>query len=784
MHLLGALATIAACIAISSAQSTTGIEALVRRRMPSHAKSFVFSLEDVEAVPVNITHPRNDQYTVSNGDDGTIAISGTSPIAIVSGLRWYLTNYAHVDIYWFIGSRLHLAPQQLPQVNSTYHGASIVPWRYHFNTVTFSYTTAWWTFEDWEMQLDWMALHGINLPLAWVGYEKILVDVLLEFSFTESDIASFLPGPAFQAWSRFGNIQGSWGGHTLPSSWIDGQFELQKKIIARMVELGMTPVLPCFTGFVPRQIEDRHPNASFVIGSQWFDAPQYTNDTFLQPFDPLYVEMQRSFISKQSEAYGNVSHIYTLDQYNENDPSSGDLDYLRDVTNSTINALKAADPQAVWMIQGWLFYSNTDFWTEARVEAYLGGVADSDMIILDLFSESEPQWQRLDSYFGKPWIWCQLHDFGGNMGMYGQVENVTINAIEAFSNKTNTMIGMGLTMEGQEGNQVIYDILLDQAWSPQPIESDLYFHDWARARYHGAASTPEELYEAWDILRQTAYNNTNLTSALAVTKTFLEVDPAVIPDLELTGHHPFTINTAPTDMRAAWTMMYTAAAKEPTLWDHPSYIFDLTDITQQILSDEFMILYHTFRSAANKTLDSYDLSQARETSCRMLALLGDLDEVLIASGQAHFNLAPWIASARAWAAPTSTNASTVVSSASGSSTGDMADFYEYSARNQITLWGPTGQINDYASKHWGGLVRSYYIPRWEMYIEFILNGTASDDARFESYEDAVMKFELAWQTERWGENEDESFMLSDGSGLPVVVADVVQRWPSLYMSAS
>jgi len=72
------------------------------------------------------------------------------------------------------------------------------------------------------------------------------------------------------------------------------------------------------------------------------------------------------------------------------------------------------------------------------------------MLILDLFSESQPQWQRTNNYYGKPWIWCQLHDYGGNMGLYGQVENVTVNPIQALANASSTMVGMGLTMEGQE----------------------------------------------------------------------------------------------------------------------------------------------------------------------------------------------------------------------------------------------------------------------------------------------------------------------------------------------
>jgi alpha-N-acetylglucosaminidase len=89
-------------------------------------------------------------------------------------------------------------------------------------------------------QLDWLTLRGVNLLLAWVGAEKILVEVFQEIGLTESDIGSFLSGPAFQAWNRFGNIQGSWSPaiSSLPTSWIESQLELQKEILVRMVEPG------------------------------------------------------------------------------------------------------------------------------------------------------------------------------------------------------------------------------------------------------------------------------------------------------------------------------------------------------------------------------------------------------------------------------------------------------------------------------------------------------------------------------------------------------------------
>jgi alpha-N-acetylglucosaminidase len=142
---------VAALGAVCAAQnlSTDGIKALVQRRLPNHADSFSFTLTPSAGsyATANFSDKPNDEYTVSNGANGTIDIAGNTPIALASGLRWYLSTYVHVDIWWFIGSCLHLAPQQLPPVNATYHGSSIVPWRYHFNTVTFSYTAAFWTWE-------------------------------------------------------------------------------------------------------------------------------------------------------------------------------------------------------------------------------------------------------------------------------------------------------------------------------------------------------------------------------------------------------------------------------------------------------------------------------------------------------------------------------------------------------------------------------------------------------------------------------------------------------------
>jgi alpha-N-acetylglucosaminidase len=361
------------------------------------------------------------------------------------------------------------------------------------------------------------------------------------------------------------------------------------------------------------------------------------------------------------------------------------------------------------------------------------------------------------------------------VGLYGQLENVTYNPIEALGNSTSTMVGMGLTMEGQEGNQVMYDILLDQAWSEDPLDTELYFRSWIESRYNGV-SLPSGVYEAWDIMRRTVYNNTDLELSTSVTKSIFELSPNTTGLPANVSHHSTETTYNPDVLVRAWVCLYHAAAEESTLWDNAAYAFDLTDVTRQVLANAFVPLYEDFIAAANRSLDSYAKGVASKKGEKMTELLSDLDAVLSASGETHFSLPAWIASARMWASPLETTETSNVSS----STGDRAAFYEYNARNQITLWGPTGQINDYASKQWAGLIESYYVPRWKMFVEWSLNSTTKVDGENMGLSEALLSFEEAWQHQTWGEAVGESYVEPTRGELQMVIGEVVGRWPGVF----
>lgn len=622
--------------------------------------------------------------------------------------------------------------------------------------VTLSYTSPFWSWEDWELQIDWMALRGINLPLAWVGIEKIFVDVFREAGFNDEEINSFLSGPAFQAWNRFGNIQGSWGGD-IPEDWINDQFNLQLKIIERMVELGMSPVLPAFPGFVPRNVTRVWPDASIGKSPLWsgFNS-EYSAVTYLDPFDPYFKELQHSFMTKQLDAFGNITHFWTLDQFNENRPQQSSLDYLHNVSRSTWESLKSVDEDAVWIMQGWIFASDPGYWTNARIEAFLGGVPDdTDLIILDLFAESRPQWQRTNSFYGKSWIWCQLHDFGGNMGLYGQVENVTKSAIQAAEG-SESLSGFGLSLEGQEGNEVIYDLLLDQAWSKTPIETESYFHDWVSARYGGnPGSLPQELYTAWDIVRGTVYNNTDLR-VTAVPYSILELLPNTANLQGRLGHHATVINYNKTVLAGAWRTLHSASAENPALFGDPSYDYDLVDWTRQVLVNNFDPLYEALVDAYESGGSEADI---RDAGSELTDLLKSLELVL--STNKHFRLDTWIAAARKSANTSDTT---------------IQDFFEYNARNQITLWGPRAEIEDYASKQWAGLVGTYYLPRWEKFVDFLVE-TPVAEYYHPTFRTALREWEMEWNLETAALDLPALDAVAD---LETVIEEVRERWSHVF----
>ncbi|KAG0243069.1 hypothetical protein BGW41_002931 [Actinomortierella wolfii] len=534
---------------------------LVKRRLPKpYHDVFKFTLKPgMLPISGSITNI-HDAYMLSNqpssNNDGSdspighrtiILIEAASLSGLGAGLNHYLKHVCQVEMTWS-GDRfdsLPAVPPMLPE-GQVLSGSSFVPWRYYMNVVTYGYSYAFWDWTRWERELDWMMLNGINMALAMVGQEYVFRQFYLNLGLTDEEIDSFLAGPAFTPWQRMGNLQGSWGYSSstemhFKKRWYETQWTLQQKIIGRMREFNITAVLPSFNGFVPRAMTTKHPNAAYDRSSVWVGMPeQYTRVTYIPSTEPLFSTLSQQFIQLQTSMYnGYTSHYYLLDLYNELEPPCEDLACFTKVTSGVMGALKAADPQAIWVMQGW-FLVNRGYWNEARTRAFFDGIKQyndgRDAFVFDLYSDVSPLWKDTDGYYGIDWGWSMLNNFGGGQGLYGTLPALLTEPFVGYNHPAKSMRGMGITMEGIDNNEFLYQLILDLPWhradqqATNPVSGSELLNAYIRRRYGPNQTTPAML-EAWQKLSQTVWDCR--TGQMSQSKTYIDKTPSF--QMELGG---------------------------------------------------------------------------------------------------------------------------------------------------------------------------------------------------------------------------------------------------------
>lgn len=73
-------------------------------------------------------------------------------------------------------------------------------YRFYQNVVTTSYSYTWWNWTRWQREIDWMALNGINLALAFNGQEEIWRRTFFRFGLNDGDVDLYFTGPSFLSW--------------------------------------------------------------------------------------------------------------------------------------------------------------------------------------------------------------------------------------------------------------------------------------------------------------------------------------------------------------------------------------------------------------------------------------------------------------------------------------------------------------------------------------------------------------------------------------------------------
>ncbi|KAF5903954.1 alpha-N-acetylglucosaminidase, partial [Clarias magur] len=552
----------------SDETQTRAVLELMKRLLGETSREFVVSVNG------SLSSDGLDVCELRSGrDHKVVVVVGSSGVAAAAGVYHYLKYYCSCHVSWS-GDQLRV-PRPLPRITGVLRISTQHRFRYYQNVCTQSYSTVWWDWPRWQREIDWMALNGINLPLAFTGQEALWQKLYTTLGLNQTELDEFFTGPAFLAWNRMGNLF-KWGG-PLPQSWHTKQLSLQVKILERMRSLGMIPVLPAFSGIVPHGIMRLFPKANVTKLKPWshFNCT-YSCAYVLEPRDPLFQRIGSLFLLQLVKEFGS-DHIYNTDTFNEMNPPSSDPAYLTSVSRAVFNSMTSVDPQAVWLMQGWLFVNNPEFWKPPQIKALLNGVPQGRMIVLDLFAESMPVFNFTQSFYGQPFIWCMLHNFGGNSGLFGAVERVNSGPFEAQKFPGSTLVGLGIAPEGIEQNPAIYELMAELAWHEEAVNLTEWAALYAWRRY---GNTNESLALAWRLLFGSVYNCT-----IPAYKNHNRSPMVHRPSLKMQTDIWYN----PRDVYEAWKLLLEVA---PSLRSVDTFRYDLVDVTRQavqLLTTQFYI---------------------------------------------------------------------------------------------------------------------------------------------------------------------------------------------------
>ncbi len=665
-----------ACICIPFNVWSNPVDGLLERICPGASHKFIIQLQKGE----------NDFFELDQKGN-KVVIRGNNYVNIATGLNWYLKYYAGIHLSWN-GMTAQL-PESLPKVSTPVRKETNLSLRYDFNYCTYSYTMAFWDWNRWEKEIDWMALHGINLPLAAVGQECVWKNMLTKLGYTKEEINKFIAGPAFLAWWAMNNLEG-WGGPN-PDSWYTQQEALQKKILKRMREYGIEPVFPGYSGMVPHDANQKL-GLNVTEPELWNG---FTRPAFLLPTDPRFKEIAALYYKEQEKLFGKANY-YSMDPFHECE-NAGSIDFDA-AGKAVLTAMKAVNPKATWVIQGW---------TENPRPEMIKNLNNGDILILDLFSECRPMWgipsiwKREKGYEQHNWLFCMLENFGGNVGLHGRMDLLLNNFYLTKNNPLAAHLkGIGLTMEGSENNPVMFELMCELPWRPEKFTKEEWLKGYIKARY---GTYDETVAKAWNILANGIYNCPFGNNQQGTHESIFCGRPS-LNNFQASSWSKMENYYDPTTTEDAARLMLEVADKYK---DNNNFEYDLVDIVRQSLSDRGRIVY-------NQTIadfKSFDKKSFAAHSQEFLNILLAQDRLL--ATRSEFRVGRWIEQAR--------NLGT---------TPEEKDLYEWNARVQITTWGNRvcandGGLRDYAHKEWNGILKDFYYKRWAAYwqtLQDVLDG--------------------------------------------------------------
>ena len=272
-----------------------------------------------------------------------------------------------------------------------------------------------------------------------------------------------------------------------------------------------------------------------------------------------------------------------------------------------------------------------------------------------------------------------LNNFGDRNTLHGSIDALAENKFMEEREKYPNIVGTGLFMEGIFQNPLYFDLASDMLTRSDKPELDSWLKDYARRRY---GSDEACLFEAVKDMHETCYSKActgrETASIICARPAYEQRHTAPNDVFELRYDNEKLLDALENLLKAEHA-------------DTDGYRFDVCDLTRQVLSNYAKDLYKRSISA----FDSKNISLFEKSVNTFVRLLEDVDRLLMT--RPELTLGEHVRQANAYAC----------------SDKDRQNF-ELNELYMLTLWGParSSQLYDYAWKEWGGMIKTFYLPRW------------------------------------------------------------------------
>lgn len=642
-------------------------QALLARVLPRQASQFELGI---------IAPTKGHERFRLSKDNRRIKVEGSSPSALLFGVNWYLKYIAHVQISTN-GDRLG-TNDTFPLPRVTIERETPYAVRYALNQNVDGYTAPYWDWPRWEREIDVLALSGINAVIVERGMDTVLYRTFLEAGYSDAQIRNWITQPAHQNWQLMGNLCCFNG--PISSTLMQKRAESAQKIVARLRELGITPVLPGFYGIVPADFKSKFPHAHVIPQGEWAG---FTRPGWLDPRDPLFAKLAASFYRHQRELFGD-SNLYDMEVFQEGG-DAGDVP-VAEAARDVQNALLAAHPGARWMMLAWQGNPR---------QALLAGVNREHLLIIDIDHDRVPRDDRQKDFQDAPFLFGGIWEFGGRTTLGANVDNITTR-LQHLARSNHNMVGTAVFTEGMDTNPFAFDLFTEMAWRSEPVDTVRWTADYVRRRY--GALDPHAL-AAWNTLLHTAYN-------IHIDSVVFNSERDAAQESLFNAQPSLTVNRA-----SHWSpeaMRYNADAFKKALPEllqvatplrnSETYQYDLVDVARQTLANESRMLLPQIKAA----YDNKDRLHFEALTQHWLQWMDLQDELL--STNRFFLVGGWLQPVQSWA-----------------SSADERALLNYDARSLLTTWGDRkasegADLHDYGNKDWAGLTHDYYRLRWDTYF--------------------------------------------------------------------